>query len=325
MKTEFTVYAAGSLDGAGVSRFILKDSRLIPDGVIKCPGRVMYFVEDGGDLHISARGKMSPEGDGIYIKAEPDGRGGYSVSEEKKIDGVCACHISVSGDDVYTVGYSSGTVTHLGDKTVTHEPKLHMRPGRQDRPHTHEAVISPCGNYLLVTDLGLDRIYVYDRALNGLSVCMTEPGQGVRHLVFSPDGKHVYAANELASTVSVFSWEPGRLTLLHTVEPGFIEPDNYAAAIRTNAAGTKLYVSQRGKDVIGVFEISSDGEELKLIGNFGCGGRFPRDFYISPDERFIAVANERSGNLSLLEMKDGIPGRILDNASLPAALCVLIK
>ena len=36
----------------------------------------------------------------------------------------------------------------------------------------------------------------------------TVPGAGPRHLTFHPDGKNVYVINELANSVSHFSYDP---------------------------------------------------------------------------------------------------------------------
>ena len=42
-------------------------------------------------------------------------------------------------------------------------------------------------------------------------------GHGVRHLVFSNDGRYVFTANELKSTVSVLEYKDGNMELIDTI------------------------------------------------------------------------------------------------------------
>ena len=70
----------------------------------------------------------------------------------------------------------------------------------------------PAGKRVYVTDLGLDRIVIYNldtvsgrlSQINNGIVKLTK-GSGPRHFVFSSDGTKMYVICELNSTVSVFN------------------------------------------------------------------------------------------------------------------------
>jgi 6-phosphogluconolactonase len=85
------------------------------------------------------------------------------------------------------------------------------------------------------------------------------------------------------------------------------EGKSYCADIHISANGRFLYGSNRGHNSIAVFDINGDG--LKLKANVPVEGNWPRNFALSPDGRFLLVANQRSGNITVfsIDEKTGIP------------------
>ena len=69
----------------------------------------------------------------------------------------------------------------------------------------------PAGKRIYLTDLGLDRIVIYNfdpisgklKQINNGIVNLPK-GSGPRHFVFNSDGTKMYVISELNSTVSVF-------------------------------------------------------------------------------------------------------------------------
>ena len=83
---------------------------------------------------------------------------------------------------------------------------------RQNDPHPHWCGYSPCQKYLLVPDLGLDKIVIYlvddkQRSVShhGYADARAEVYQA--HERFSKDGKFIYLPNELNLTIETFSWD----------------------------------------------------------------------------------------------------------------------
>ncbi len=252
----------------------------------------------------------------------------YKIGEEGQLEqmgeivptkGVVGCHLCRFAEQTYVANYLSGDVFCTSGKVVTHEGKG-PHPTRQEAPHTHFVSPSPDGKYLLAVDLGLDAVYVYDKDLNAVSIAHVPAGHGARHLAYSEDGKYIFCANELASTVTVFAYSDGKLEAMDTVEALFeAVPDNTAAAIRVK--GEYVYVSHRGDDSIACLKWQN--ESLKLCSVTKCGGAGPRDFILVDD--LILCTNERSNTVSVLrvsgeKMED--TGKRLSMGSPICAVCV---
>ncbi len=282
--------------------------------------RPSYMVIDGNRTHILLRDidKNTHFGGMISFDIDSDGRL-VSPSVPITSHGSAACHISTLGGNIYAVNYLTGNAVRFPSTIVTHSGHG-PHPTRQTSPHTHFIAPSPDGKYLLCTDLGLDSIFTYTPDLEAVSVAKVPEGAGVRHLAYSEDGTHVYAINELGSSVTVFTYRDGTLTPHGTYDclPDF-EGQNTAAAIRVK--GKYLYASQRGADCITRFEI--DGDSLRFLENTPCGGGSPRDFLIVED--WIFCTNETTDDVTILRLHDGRPVLTDRKLSMPHPLCAVAK
>lgn len=236
----------------------------------------------------------------VSFEIESDGSL-VNQSEILSTDGIVPCHLDVNKNGIYIVNYLSGNIVKLNEKTVFHSGKG-VHPTRQEAPHTHFVCISPDKKRILCTDLGLDKIFLYDENLNESFSVKLPDGKGPRHLCFSGDGKYLYCVNELSNDVSVFEYNNAKPILKGTYKaiPDF-NGESTAAAIRVKDGF--LYISNRGADTISRFEIS--GEKLKLLENIHCGGKGPRDFNIIDD--YIFCTNEASNNVTVLKLESGKP------------------
>ena len=152
------------------------------------------------------------------------------------------------------------------------------------------------------------------------------PGSGPRHLAFARDGKTAYVMNELDSTVTAVRYSadgvPGGAISLSTLPPEGSQTST-GACIRLNRAGTYLYASNRGHNSIAVFRVA-DGA-FEQAGCYDCHGAIPRDFAITPDDRFLICANQSSDALSVFAL-DAQTGalRLIQTAPLPTPVCVAV-
>lgn len=182
---------------------------------------------------------------------------------------------------------------------------------RQVSPHAHGVAIAPDNRFVLINDLGTDRIMVYK--LNAVTAELTPndppfftaaPGSGPRHLAFHPNGRWAYSINELDSTITLFRWKAasGVLTVLAntpTLPPGGDVTTNRAGEIVFDAAGRFLYACNRGAvDELVCFSIGPRGH-LTLIGRTPLGGKEARHFALSPDGRALLVATQFTNNVSI--------------------------
>ncbi len=284
------------LNGDGTLSFF---DRLILD-------RPMYFAHDSGRLFVLL---CAPDKTGnsavVPYFCDPQGLP-VDPCPAMTTEGLVGCHLSVLNDTVYAANYSSGSIARIpldGAASLVLHKGHGVRPDRQEMPHTHFIAPLPGEQYLAVCDLGLDKIFVYDRDLNPVSEAVFPCGCGPRHLCYSIDGRFAYCANELSSTVSVLSWDAERGTLSHlshvsTRDADHGEHENYPAAIRCD--GDYVYVSNRGDDDIAVFRIDGDGAALTHIANLPTHGAWPRDIWVK--DNLLFCTNEHSDSITVLRM-----------------------
>ena len=198
----------------------------------------------------------------------------YHATEIKNTQGVVACHLCVDGDDVYIVNYLSGNIVKNGE-LVEQRYGNGSHPTRQTASHTHY-VGQTADGYLAVCDLGTDALGIYDKNLQLVSEANVPSGYGIRHLTFSKNRKFVYSINELVPSISVFFYQDGGLSYIHTIPIDCKNERANGAAIRLSQCGKYLYVSLREENTICVYAVSN--EQLTLIQTISADGDGPRDF-----------------------------------------------
>lgn len=236
--------------------------------------------------------------------------------------GPCFISLSPGEDFLFMANYSSSSIAVLKldaqgiPERVTDTISFIKNEGKVSHPHMIS--FDPSGKRVYLTDLGLDRIVIYNfdvvsgrlkQIQNG--IVNFPKGSGPRHFVFNTDGTKMYVICELNSTLSVFDVnKKGELTSiqsLSTLGEGF-KGESFCADIHLGKGGQYLYGSNRGENTIVVFKVGSDGK-LAQTGRTSCGGNWPRNFVIDPSGKFILVGNEKSGNISLFKIDDktGVP------------------
>jgi 6-phosphogluconolactonase len=228
-----------------------------------------------------------------------------------------ACHVSVhpNGKFIYVSNYSTGNLSVFSireDGGIEEMIQLIQHEGssvnarRQNGPHTHSAIPSAGGNFLYISDLGADRVYIY--AVNAETGQLTPSeqfyveataGGGPRHLTMNSTQTHLYSLEELTGHVAVYERdsESGALTLLQRIAtlPDDFVGNNTGADIHFSMDGRYLYASNRGHDSIVGFEVNSESGVLTHVGHFETSGGHPRNFMVDPMGEFVFVAN-RDGN-----------------------------
>ncbi len=260
--------------------------------------RPMYMICQGRELCALLRCPCEDSGknESALVRYSLDaGNMPGEIKEVSFTNGDVACHLACDGKDIYVTNYRSGSVVRMPDKLVIHKGRGSENP-RQDKPHPHSVAFSPDGKYVLAADLGLDCIFVYDKEMMLCSSAKVPHCHGARMMCFSECGRYLFVVNELASTLSVFSYSPGKLELLETAStlPPNFSGANTAAAIRVKNG--KIYVSNRGQDTIS--RLSFDGKNIKLEKSFPCGGRAPRDFDFVGE--YVVCTNQFSDNITVL-------------------------
>ena len=198
-----------------------------------------------------------------------------------------------------------------------------MDPVRQTSPHVHSVFFSPDKKYILSCDLGIDKIFVYDRKLNFVSSADAPAGAGARHLAFSKDGDFVYVINEMGGSISIFSYTCGLLDYVNTVS---VLPSNFlgvgsGAAIKLSKDGTRLYVTERSTQSIITLAVKDDN--LEILARTDCNGKEPRDFTLLADDRFAVCTNQFDNTIALFRISPEGTTTFLNKIELNAPLCVI--
>lgn len=280
-----------------------------------------------------------------YIAISKDRKNVYSVSEAGQGKGVNAyafdlatgkltflnsgsaggngpCYISVDDKKqwVFTGNYGGGSLSatrlnpdgSLGSQiqVIQHEGSS-VNKSRQDKPHVHAVVLSPDNKFLMVPDLGTDKVNVYrfDPAKSEPLAPATpafataNPGGGPRHLAFHPNGKHAYLVLEIDGAVTAFDYKDGQLKPTQTLTmlaSGFSGKVG-AADIHVSPDGKFLYASNRGEaNEIVIYSIDKNGR-ITYAGRQGQGIDTPRNFAIDPTGNFLLVGNQNGNNIAIFE------------------------
>jgi 6-phosphogluconolactonase len=302
---------------------ILSEPRLAaatanPTFLALSPNReVLYAVSEGPELALAYRIDRSS---GALSALRPPGTGGPAP-----------CHVSVdrTGRTVFVTNYHTAILAaipaaadgSLGDPRIVVHRGSSVDPVRQTSAHVHSANVSPDNRFVIVCDLGQDRIFSYalDPVHSTLmppepSFVTTRPGAGPRHFAFGADGRHGYVVNEIDATLSVYAYDAaaGTLSLRQTVST--LPPDcavpSTGAELRLHPNGRWLYASNRGHDSLALFSVEAGGSgELTPVDWVAAGGRNPRHFTLTPDGAWLVCCHQDSDTVGVFRV-DPDSGRL---------------
>lgn len=192
----------------------------------------------------------------------------------------------------------------------------HRIEQKQAKPHFNP--FDPTGQFVIVPDKGLDRVFSFrfrDGRLTPAepAFVVTRETAGPRHIAFHPNGALAYVVNELDSTVTTYRYSSsnGALTPVQIVSslPDTYTGNSRASEIEVDPAGRFVYASNRGDDSIAVFRIDPASGHLAFVAAEPTGGRTPRFMTGTPDGRFMYALNEDSDSIVAFAI-DAATGRL---------------
>lgn len=259
--------------------------------------------------------------------------------------GGSACHVSVTRDGKYAAvaNYGAGSCSvypvgmagSLGPAIASFQHEgSGVNPKRQTGPHAHSTNFDPSGRFLIVPDLGIDKLMVY--RISGNSVAPNDPpfatvapGSGPRHFAFHPAKPWAYVVNEMGNTVTAFAWDGKKGTLEAMQSIGTLPEDftgeSTTAHIEVHPSGKFLYASNRGHDSVSVFAIDQATGMLTAKGQTRTGGKTPRNFTQDPSGHFLLAANQNSNDIFVfsIDQETGALTPTGTRVEVPSPVCLV--
>ncbi len=327
--------ATGKLTPAGLAGAATNPSFL----AIHPSHKYLYSVDEVDNFDGSKAGAVSA------FAIEP-GTGKLLLLNRQSTRGVGPCHLTVdkAGKNVLAANYGGGSICVLPIKPdgklapascfIQHEGSS-VNKSRQEGPHAHSMNLDLANRFAFAADLGLDKVFVYrfdgkngKLMPNDPPFAAISPGSGPRHFAFHPSGKFAYVINEMASTITAFSYNPakGELTTLQTIStlPSGYRGNTTCAEIVVHPSGKFVYGSNRGRDSIAMYLVDQSTGKLSWLGDTKTGGKTPRNFAVDPTGAYLLAANQDSDNIVVFRIDPSI-GKLSPTghkASVPMPVCI---
>ena len=232
------------------------------------------------------------------------------------------CYISIdkTGKWIVTGNYSTGNFAVLpvnkngelqpASQIIQHYGKS-FDTLRQNSSHVHATVISKNNKKLYVTDLGTDKIMMYDFDGKSGKVLTSSPkfiltpaGSGPRHLDISPNNMFMYVLHELSGNITIYSLKNNNLKELQTIST---LPVNFkwaagSADIHISPDGNFLYASNRGQlNTIVIYKINKITGHITFVSQQSTLGLGPRNFNFDLSGKYLLVANQNSNEVVIFK------------------------
>lgn len=347
----FGTYTGAKSKGIYVARFDDKSGKLSAPELAaetKSPsflalhpkGRVLYAVGEATTVGETRQGAVTA------FSVEPR-TGRLTVLNSQPSGGAGPCHLTLDAKRglLFTANYGGGSVGALPIRadgsldapiSVAQHAGSSVNPRRQQGPHAHCVNLDPAKKFLLVCDLGLDKVMVYRLGEGAAALTPNDPpfasvapGAGPRHLAFQPNGRFVHVLNELNSTITTYAYDQRRGTLvegqtLSTLPAGF-SGSTSCAEIEVHPSGKFVYASNRGHDSIAVFAADRKTGLLSPVEHEPTQGKTPRHFALDPSGRWLLAENQGSDSVVVfrVDAKTGTLEPTGQTVEVPSPVCAV--
>jgi 6-phosphogluconolactonase len=292
--------------------------------------KVLYSVSEGGGSAATPYGKV--------VAYQLDTNDKLLKINEMPSYGAAPCHISTDPSErfLFVANYVTGNVANYTikpDGSLSDSICTRQHPGSQ--PHAHQVRVDPKDQSLLwAVDKGADAVFQYrigteDGALQPIGSLPHPKGEGPRHMDFYPSDPSLMAVvNELKCSVRTI--RRNAQSEYEVLDRGISTlPDNYkgkntCADIHFHPTLPILYASNRGHNSIVVYRVDTKTGRLTPVQHVPCGGEIPRNFTVTPDGRWVVVANQNTSNVASfrVDQQSGLldPNATISRVATPVCL-----
>ena len=321
--TEILPHVSGRARGILQAAFdgtTVRDARVVAE--VANPSWVAATA-DGARVY--AVSETEPDGAIVaFARAGGDGAGDGAVGDAELVElssessgGAAPAHLALHPSERFlaTGTYGGGSISVFAlaeDGSLAARTAFVQHEGsgpdadRQEGPHVHQLSFDPTTGDLVVVDLGLGDVRWYAFGDDGSLTLRPEAtivlgAAGPRHIVFAPDARHAFVANELDSTIDVLRRDGGRFVVASSTStrPEGASGANSPAAVRVTDDGRTVFVTNRGDDTVAVFAFDGPSASLTLVDAVPPQGRTPRDLVVAPGGSRVLTANQDSGDVTV--------------------------
>src|SRR5690606_24936316 len=128
------------------------------------------------------------------------------------------------------------------------------------------------------------------------------------HVTITAVGRLLYVVLEMAASVAVYKQREGRWIAIQeeSINEADFDGADGAADIKLSPDGKFLYASNRGDaNTLAIYGVDGASGKLTKVGNQSVLGKGPRNFTLSPDGRYLLVANQQSDEVVIFERDAG--------------------
>jgi 6-phosphogluconolactonase len=321
------VFADPVLPEEGVAPLALHPNQRFLYGVVRTrsPHELVTFAIDGAAKTLRPVGAIPVPVDITYLTVDP------------------------AGLNILAASYGGGeTLVYALAPTGQAQPFPLSRLHPERNPHGINCTAD--GRFVFVPALGHDQIvqFAFDAASGRLTpnspAALPFPrNAGPRHLVFSPDRRHVYALMELSGDVATLALDAATGTLTQLGSAALLPPERalppssytpptnapagpnsptpvvWAADIGVTPDGRFVYASERTNSTVSCFRRDVYSGRLDFAGVFDVDTQ-PRSFAIDPWGRYLIAAGEKTGTLGVFAIDAATGGlSLLDRQDIGVA------
>jgi 6-phosphogluconolactonase len=332
MFTYFGTQRSGTNIGFSLAHFDTDTGVLTqPEFLLESPAPAFFTIHPDG-RHLYAGNAGTPGAVSAY-EIEPH-TGHLKLLNRVPAGGVGTCYVSLdkSGRFLLAANYTAGNIAvfaiqpdgSLGERTAfVQQTGSSVNPQRQTHAYAHCIITDPSNRFVLVADLGVDKVFVYrfnqkdgSLAPDNPPFVNIKPGSGPRHVKFHPNGRWAYVISEMASTITAFNWDSthGALAEFQTISalPADFKDTSTGAEVEVHPNGKFLYASNRGHDSIAVFAVDQTTGRLTLVEHVSSGGKTPRYFTFDPTGKWILCSNHGNDNAVIFRVDENT-GKLTQN------------
>jgi 6-phosphogluconolactonase len=241
--------------------------------------------------------------------------------------------VDATGRFLFTASYGGDkiAVSPVGESGLVEAAAIQViATGR----NAHAILADRTNRFVYVPTLGANEIlqFLFDAKTgkltpNGPAAVTARPGDGPRHLVFSPGNEHLYVLNELTGNITQFAIDQKKGTLAEVASVASVPADAgltpgrpqapvgtasaaapkddrlkiWAADIQLMPNGKFLYSTERTSSKIALFSVAPGTGKLTYVTNFSTEKQ-PRGIKIDPSGTYLVASGEKSDRLAVYKI-----------------------